>query len=141
MNLERTKTVFEIAKNTAEVIALIVAGIWAYTQFKETVSPSLEIRGFSESDIVWYQTPEPNHCLGRFGVSIKNIGKKAFDINNATMRVWLVNPPPSGQAMTYLDPKQFQTGKPFFEKSFTDSKNQSLLGRFPLRIQPVDATH
>lgn len=134
MDLGRARTVSEIIKNFGEVFALIVAGLWAYTQFLETESPSLEIRGFSESALNWYQTPEFNHCLGQFGVSIRNIGKKSFNISNGTIRVWLVDPPPSGQLISYLDPKQFSTEKPFFEKSFTDAKNLRLLGHFPPNV-------
>jgi hypothetical protein len=130
--LEKSKAITEIIKSIAEIIALIVAGLWAYSHFQETEKPSLESRVHSESVISWFQLPSPNHCLGSFGVSFKNIGKKAIDFNNATLRVWIMKQPPSGKIITYLDPAYFLSEKPIYERSFgIDIDKVGVLGHFP----------
>jgi len=132
--LEKSKTITEITRGIVEIIALIVAGLWAFSNFQEMEKPSLESRVRSESDLKWFQSPDHNHCLGSFGVSFKNIGKKAIDFNNATLRVWIIEQPPLGKEITYLEPESFQSGKPSYEKSFSgnaDAKKIGLLGHFP----------
>jgi hypothetical protein len=130
--LDKCKTITEITKGIVEILALIVAGLWAFSNFQEMEKPSLELRGHSESVTKWYPLPDQNHCLGSFSVSFKNIGKKAIDFNSATMRIWIIEQPPLGKAITYLDPAYFESGKPTYEKlfSFKTDKN-GLLGHFP----------
>lgn len=70
---KKIKIVSEIAKNVVEVLALIVAGLWAYTQFHETESPSLELRSFSNSKLTWFEISDPTYCAGELSISIKNI--------------------------------------------------------------------
>lgn len=131
MDIGKTKTVTEIIKNFTQVVALIVAGVWAYTHFLEAESPSLEVRSSSESTLDWYHTPDAKYCLGRFGVSIKNIGKESFNIDKAIVRIWLVNAKQKEQTLVYLDPRQLEVGKPLFEKEFSNPNNLGLLGHFP----------
>lgn len=130
--LEKSKSIIEIIKSITEIIALIIAGLWAFSNFQETEKPSLEPRGHSESVMEWFKSPDPNHCLGSFDVSFKNIGKKAIDFDSATMRVWIIEQPPLGKAITYLDPAYFQSEKPNYEKSFSVKADKiGLLGHFP----------
>lgn len=130
--LEKSKTITEIIKSIVEIIALIVAGLWAFSNFQETEKPSLESRVHSESVMEWFQLPTPNHCLGSFGVRFKNIGKKAIDFKSATLRVWIMKQPPLGKIITYLDPADYQSEKPIYERSFSsDTDKIGLLGHFP----------
>ena len=130
--LEKSKAITEIIKSIAEIIALIIAGLWAYSHFQETEKPSLESRVHSESVMGWFKLPSPNYCLGSFGVSFKNIGKQAIDFNSATLRVWIMEQPPQGKIITYLDPAYFLSEKPTFERSFgIDIDKVGLLGHFP----------
>ena len=131
MNSEKIKTISEIIKNVVEVLALIVAGLWAYAQFQETESPSLELRSFSESRLSWFGVANPKYCGGQFGVSIRNIGKKSFEIKSAILRVWLVDQHSFDQEISYINPKDFRTEKPFFEKQFSDVDELALLTHFP----------
>lgn len=131
MPSEKIKTVSEIAKNVVEVLALIVAGFWAYTQFHENESPSLELRSFSESKLAWLEVSEPTYCAGELSINIKNIGKKSFDLQSAIIRIWLVDVPPLGQAVSYIDSNDFQAKPPVFEKRFSDAVKLPLLTHFP----------
>ncbi len=131
MPSEKIKTISEIAKNVAEVVALIVAGLWAYTQFHETEGPSLELRSLSESKLVWFEVFDPIYCAGEFSISIKNIGKKSFDLKTATIRIWLLDVPPLGQMVSYVDTNDFLAKQPTFEKRFSDAEKLPLLTHFP----------
>ncbi|TSA48414.1 MAG: hypothetical protein D4R50_01190 [Actinomycetales bacterium] len=135
MDSEKTKTLSEIIKNVAQVLALIVAGLWAYTQFQETEGSSLEMRGSIESKLSWFAVADPNYCGGELRVKIKNIGRKSFDLKSATMRVWLVDSPSFDQTIAYIDPNDFRTGKPIFEKQFSGAKELPLLTRFPPDVE------
>lgn len=90
MRLERAKTWTEIGKNVAEVIALIVAGWWAYDHFWKTEAPGLGERFVVSSEIKFFPAPTPDSCLVAFQVRAKNIGKVDVDITRAALRVWVV---------------------------------------------------
>ena len=132
IGLERTKAITEIIKGIAEIIALIVAGLWAFSNFQKTEMPSLESRANSESNMLWFESTDPKHCVGSFGVKIKNIGKKAIDLDDALLRVWITDQPHFDKGISYIDPKQLQTEKATYEKSFIFKQDVSgLLGHFP----------
>lgn len=131
-NLERTKDITEIIKGIAEIIALIVAGFWAFSNFEKTEKPSLETRAYSESLMQWFQSTDRKHCVGSFGIKIKNIGKKAIDLDRALLRVWIIDQPDFTKEITYIDPEQFEIKKAVYEKSFVFNEDISgLLGHFP----------
>lgn len=134
--LEKSKVITEIIKNITQMIALIVAGLWAFSNFQDTEKPSLESRAHSDSVLEWYQSPESNRCLVSFGITVKNIGKKAIDFNNVSLRIWVVEQPPLDKAITYLEPEEFQSGKPNYEKSFRiETDNLAFLGHFAPDIE------
>ncbi len=95
--LETYKDILTLIKNLVEVIAIIVAGIWAYSKYIETDKPLFEPRASSKSDFEWYQIPQSESCLARFGVTIKNIGRHPFKMNQATIRAWLIEWPDPDQ--------------------------------------------
>ena len=49
--LENSKDVSELIKNVVEVIAFLVAGVWAYSKYNESDKPLLELRASSKSDL------------------------------------------------------------------------------------------
>lgn len=130
--LEKFKGIIETVKSIAEIMALIVAGLWAFSNYQEAEKPSLEHRASSESSMLWFKSVDKKHCLGSFGVKIKNIGKKAINLDKAVLRVWIVGQPPLERNLTYLNPEQFNVDKPIFEKSFNYGADKlGLLGHFP----------
>jgi hypothetical protein len=132
IGLERSKAITEIIKGIVEIIALIIAGLWAFSNFQKTEVPSLESRAYSESVMQWFPSTDPKHCMGSFGVKIKNIGKKSIDLDRALLRVWIINEPHFDKGMTFIDPELFQAEKASYEKSFILNQDVSgLLGHFP----------
>src|SRR5258708_6411720 len=86
-NMKKSRAVqkwIEAAKNIAEIVALIVGGWWAYSRFFATEAPSLEERGALESTLGWSQE-EPDRCIATLGITIKNIGKRAFEVDSISL--------------------------------------------------------
>jgi hypothetical protein len=106
------KNVLEIVRIIVEVVALIVAGMWAYSKFVEAERPSLEVRGHVQSDLKWFPALDPDHCLGQFGVTLRNIGKISFDVDTVRLRIWIVTFPAANTEVALIDPMRFQAGAP-----------------------------
>lgn len=88
--LELVKGYLELVKYIVEIAAIIVAGLWAYSKYIEIEKP-MELRTYSLSDLEWYSTPNKNNCMGRLGITIKNIGTKPFHIDKVVVQAWKVD--------------------------------------------------
>lgn len=88
--LDAIKDILELIKNVVEILAIIIAGMWAYSKYIEFDKP-MEIRTSSTSDLEWYKIPNKDNCMGRLGVTIQNIGTKPFHINKVIVQAWLID--------------------------------------------------
>ncbi len=88
--LEAVKSVLELIKYIVEILAIIIAGMWAYSKYVEIEKP-MEIRSSSMSELQWYKTPNKDNCMGRLGITIKNIGTKPFRVNKVIVQAWLID--------------------------------------------------
>jgi hypothetical protein len=93
----------EIAKTLAEIVAIVVAGSWAYTRYFAGEAPSLEERGVIESTLEWTSVEE-QRCTAAFGITIKNIGKRSFDVKQIKIAASLVPSPPRTSGIVRLQP-------------------------------------
>jgi hypothetical protein len=71
----------EIAKNIVEIIAICVAGAWAFYTFGLKDKPSLEHRTKVDSELVWNAAGVTGSCDASLNVSFENIGTTAFDVS------------------------------------------------------------
>lgn len=131
----KSKDVLEIVRTIVEIVALIVAGIWAYSKYLDIEKPLLALRLKSNSDLGWYQTRQPDSCLARFGVVFKNIGTTPIQIDRVTIRAWIIDIPLSAKPMTYIDPLSLIDKMPTIEKQFADTKAGGLLGSYPVDVE------
>lgn len=131
--LDKWKQGLDATRTVVEIIALVVAGLWAYSKFAETEKPSLETRGRMESTLKWYPVASPTHCLGQFAVSLTNIGQTSIDIDRVRLRIWVVPFPPADQtnAVTYVDTTKFQDGTAVLDR---DMGMRSLVGHYPPNV-------
>jgi len=129
--LNHLKGVLDVARVVVEIVALIIAGLWAYSKFLEGERPSLEVRGHTESTLKWFTTLDASYCLGQFGVSLRNIGRTSFDVNASRLRVWLVAAPMATSEIEYLDPSRFQDGMPSLDKEL---KTGGLVLHYPPEV-------
>jgi hypothetical protein len=77
---ERLKTVLEI-------LAILVAGLWAYTRFTEGEAPSLVKRADMTGSVTWYAYSS-GECHAEYEVEFHNIGKIPIDIRKARLGLW-----------------------------------------------------
>jgi hypothetical protein len=110
-----------------QVVALIVAGYWAYTRFVRVDAPSLEPTG--EMDVKVDQD-ETYPCDLKIRLTIKNTGHTPFDINGLTFNAWKVNAPhPSGNSPVYFSLNQMRLGEPLLQNFTPD--DLTLIDHYP----------
>jgi hypothetical protein len=73
----------------AQVIALVIAGVWAYKTYFESVEPRLEFRGRLNPDLTWTKSSDPADCKGTLNVTVGNLGLRSFNISEIHIRGWL----------------------------------------------------
>ena len=124
------KTAFDIwlgrVKILLEIIAIPIAAYWAFSRFAEGEAPSLEHRHDTQSYLNWFDSSASDSCLGQFGLTLKNIGKVSFEVDQVTARAWLTTPARPQEAVGYLSPAALRGQPPQFEKVITDQ----LVGRY-----------
>ena len=89
--------------NYAQVIALIIAGIWAYSVFIQKEAPSLEPRASTDSTLTWTRVRNSEDCEAQFWVHLANVGAVSFDVNQVTIKGWRFKRQASTEFATYLD--------------------------------------
>lgn len=102
----------------AQILALIVAGYWAYTRYVRVDKPSLEPTGSVELNVEQYGE---DACRVRIEITIKNIGHTSFDIDTLHIDGW-----------------RSETGHPTDEKPFYFSLNNMKEGQQVLNETPND---
>jgi hypothetical protein len=103
----------------AQVLALILAGIWTYKSFWETERPSLEPHLTSTADIAWNKVPKKGFCEAVLDVTLENIGKRSVDVTEMRIRGWLIDTPvPAGDDPAFFPYDQVQRGHQFFDQTF-----------------------
>jgi hypothetical protein len=127
---EAIKTWTESVKNIVQILAIIIAGAWAYWTFGVQEEPSLEARARADSTITWF-TPSKseNECIAQFGPSLENVGASSFEISVVRLRGWIFERQlKDGGIATYIDSEEVQAQDPFFEKEFN---NGPFIQRYP----------
>ena len=113
----------EIAKKIVEIVAICVAGIWAYYTFGVKDKPALEHRTKVESELFWTEAGT-GICEVDFRVSFENIGTTAFNIAKVPLRAWEFPPIKlkDGDIAKYIDVNPITNEfAPFFEKTYDSS--------------------
>lgn len=131
---DRVKYVLDATRTVAEIGALLVAGLWAYSKFAEGERPSLETRGQLESTLRWYPVASADYCLGQFAVSLTNIGQTSLDIDRVRLRVWIAPflQPDISKPVVFIDTTKFQDGTPLLD---IDLGKRSLVGHYPPHVR------
>jgi len=87
--LQANSTIFEIAKNMAEILALAIGATWAIYNFELKDAPSLE-KSPSLSSEISIDTFTEKKIHVNFAVHIKNIGKTSFEVSDVKVAYWLI---------------------------------------------------
>ena len=115
--------------NVAQVLALILAGIWAYNKFYESERPSLEPHLSSIVALKWRNVPGvKSTCEAEVAITLENTGKASADITDTTISVWLTPFKGDFKEPQVVDEGELTAGTPLFQKTLTQSY---LVGHFP----------
>ena len=100
----------------AQIFALAIAGIWAWSVFQQTVRPGLEAKSPVDTELHWASIPNSNVCQVRFEIKITNEGQVPFDINDVRVNGWIVDleeenlPEDSASSPTFFNPAVLAIG-------------------------------
>jgi hypothetical protein len=121
----------EIVKAIVEIVAIVLAGMWAYYTFGLKDAPALEKRIKLESELAWNGAKGTETCEAEHKVNFENIGSVPIDIAKIRIRAWLF---PSialkrNEQARYLDVNSVLAHTfPFFSKEYDGSnKTASVL--------------
>lgn len=111
-----------------QIVALIIAGAWAWIGFKQTIAPGLEPKLGISSDLHWatvsQATPTKTGdkiCEASLQVKVNNPSKMPFDVTKTTVTGWIVPLDENGLHPTdaaepkVLDPERVTSLKFFYE--------------------------
>jgi len=119
LDTEAYKTWSEVAKNVAQILALLVAGIWTYEKFVRTESPLHTPKGKTSGELIWEATADPSICQANFILRLENTGTQPFTVSSVKVSAWLFEPPISPDTpLAFLDEAEILRSKPDFERSF-----------------------
>jgi hypothetical protein len=127
---ESIRTWTDSLSHIAQVVALLVGGIWTYRVFVLSEAPSLEARGDISVNLDWQALTSPSDsCLGRFRVVFNNQGKRALDLRQVRVEGWLTDGLPSKPAPREISTETLVArGQKFFDRGYPGSV---LIGHYP----------
>jgi|GEM_PF-2185906 hypothetical protein len=123
----RAKAFLEIIKYTVEILAILIAGAWAYSKYI-TIEKPLEIRTASTGFLNWGRLPAKELCLANLGVTIKNIGNLPFEVNKVVIESWSIDGALLERAQNYFSPFSDKNKKLLIKKEFVGADSTSLVG-------------
>jgi hypothetical protein len=109
-----------VIKQGVEVLAILVAGWWAYTRFIQTEVPAQRRNFVTEQKIEWAASPHPSACYAILSVSFQNISKAEVRIEKVIQRAWLLPLPSLDDPIAYVDPEQLDNAPATDSISYAD---------------------
>ena len=124
--MQKAKDITEIIKNLAQVIAILIAGIWTYYLFGQKEAPGLEPRADAVSSLLWQLTEDENFCRAVFNVKFVNNGNSSYDISKVHIRGWHFGSiKDSVSDLSYFDIAEIQkTGEKIFDKVYENTESK-----------------
>ena len=114
-NAERLKVIFEI-------IAIPLAGYWAYTVFIESDAPSLVPRSNLSTQINWLSKTS-DECQGELKVDFHNIGKKSLEVGKVNLSSWYLAESArleQSETLKLIDPIKMRESIPLLNQATDD---------------------
>lgn len=87
--MQKAKDITEIVKNLAQVIAILIAGIWTYYTFGQKEAPDLEPRADVNGTLSWQNSGNNKSCNVIYNVVFKNNGNSSYNITKALIKGWI----------------------------------------------------
>lgn len=113
------------ARNCAEIIALVLVGLWSLEKFKEMDEPGLKPRLSADMEIAWTEVPqEPDMCEAKVTLKLENSSKQRITITTMRMNGWL-SAIPGQDHPPFISEEELRQGEYFFHRTLP---NTYLLG-------------
>ncbi len=104
-----------------QILALLIAALWAYWIFVVKDAPSLEVRTTAGSSLTWRPSNTPGTCNTTFYVEFTNIGISSVEIRRVRIRGWRFTEPEDNEEFAqYVDMSDVQKSDTFFDRWFEE---------------------
>ena len=122
-----------------QILALILAGGWAYFHFRKVEGPTLETRLAIGQDLR-SEILKSDSCLVTFGTRIQNVGVASVYVAKVQVRIWSTPlPTPSSEKLTYFDLNKIEQTNPIEAPRVLEGSN--LLGHYPPGTERDETNH
>ena len=98
------KQLLDMVKTCVEIIAIVIAGIWAAVHFNAFESTELNTRAAISGDVDWRPTPD-KRCFGQIHLKVQNLGKHDFKVDSFRVTVRQFSLPTRPAVITPLTDK------------------------------------
>lgn len=121
----------DTASKLAQILALVLAGMWTYRTFYESEAPDLEARLDISSTVIWGDIPTSDDlCEAVVNVRVENPGKRAVDVKAVKVVGFVSDVPKKVDKPQYVSPESVAHGDQFANESDPVS-SKTLIGHFP----------
>jgi hypothetical protein len=141
---ETLNNAIDTISKIVQVVAILIAGWWAYKTFFWSVKPGLDFRGGVDTALTWTKSDTEN-CQGSLNVTVSNDGMSAFDVSKIVVRGWLYTsaPPAAGSKQVSIDVptpdhpvlvdyKKIESNEPFYTATYSRTHDGTgLIGHYP----------
>ena len=84
----RFKTVLDSLRTIVEIVALVIAGWWAWEHFERTEAPALRNNLKFEASLKWFDAERDGYCWGQVTLGIENASKSSVEIGSVIREAW-----------------------------------------------------
>jgi hypothetical protein len=141
---EKTNKAIDTISKVVQVIAILIAGWWAYKTFFWSVKPGLDYRGSVDTALDWTRS-NGDDCQGSLNVTIANDGMSTFDVSWMSVKGWLFTSEPqpgdskqitiarpTSERPVLVDYDRIEKNPPYFTAEYLPGGLKSgLLGHYP----------
>jgi hypothetical protein len=102
----RFKTVLDSLRTIVEIVAIAVAGWWAWEHFERTEAPALRNNLKIEASLKWFDAARSDYCWGQVTLGIENASKSSVEIGKVVREAWHFKLPETQKSIEALDVSQ-----------------------------------
>lgn len=115
---KRLKAQIATVNQAVQILAIVLAGAWAWYHFKVTEAPTHGQNFLTEPEIEWQDAPQASHCYAVFSARFDNLSRSRIPIERVRRRFWIVPQPTTADNVTFISMGEPQ-GAPVDSLSYT----------------------
>jgi hypothetical protein len=136
--LTKNVSLIDALSKIAQILALLLAGLWTYKTFYEADRPALEPRLNTSNAVYWAAIPgDHNNCEATLSVTVQNTGRQSVDVTAVEVAGWLSDPISTrGTDPTLIVGADLVRGKKFIDGPVP---SKILIGHYPPGTSRTDS--